>query len=212
MRQLGVVFQDEQSGLYRLGSRLFVLGEAAVDQFDLRHLAAPYVASLRDECRRSVVLSVAVNHESIVLSSIEYRDRISITSRAGNLALAHCSSQGRIALAFAPEEVQRHVLSRKLPRLTPYSMVDPKVIQARLRRIRENLYEDAPHEVMVGINALSCPLFRDDDVLVGVVAMLGTTADLTCPPKKDVLRSLYRTAEAISVALKCDIYQRRKLV
>src|SRR5262244_597095 len=36
LKGLGAVFQDAKSGGYSLGSRLFSLGEAALEQFDLR--------------------------------------------------------------------------------------------------------------------------------------------------------------------------------
>ncbi|HVX90635.1 MAG TPA: hypothetical protein VHC20_03285, partial [Candidatus Paceibacterota bacterium] len=101
-----------------LGGKLFALGEAALDQFDLRWVADPYLTRLRDQTQQTALLSVPANGEAVVLACVEFRDRLAITSRPGNRPPPHCSSQGRIALAFADEEARRRVLSRKLTAFT----------------------------------------------------------------------------------------------
>src|SRR5579863_10690155 len=49
MKSLGVVFQEPRNGSYSLGGKLFTLGEAALEQFDLRFAAAPHLSRLRDQ-------------------------------------------------------------------------------------------------------------------------------------------------------------------
>lgn len=136
MKQLGVVFQDARSGGYSLGGKLFTLGEAALEQFDLRLIAAPFLIQLRDLTRQTALLSVPGNGEPVVLSCVEYRDRLAITSRPGNRPPPHCSSQGRIALAFADEVARRRVLAQKLAAFTPYSLTARAAIESRLGQIR----------------------------------------------------------------------------
>jgi DNA-binding IclR family transcriptional regulator len=41
MKSLGIVILDTRSGRYGLGGKLFALGEAALEQFDLGSVAAP---------------------------------------------------------------------------------------------------------------------------------------------------------------------------
>ena len=211
LRQLGVVYQEAQSGKYRLGSKLFALGEAAVDQFDLRQLAAPYLTRLRDATQQTALLSVPANGEAIVLSCVEYRDRISVTSRPGNRPPAHCSSQGRIVLAFSSPEVLKRALARKLPPYTAHSLTDPQAVLARLPAIREQLYEDAMHEVMLGINTLSAPVFRDGGELAAVIGLLGTAEALPTPPSPAVLANLRQIAGELSAELHSRLYYERGL-
>jgi len=103
MKQLGIVSQEARNGGYSLGGRLFTLGDAALEQFDLRSVAQPYLTQLRDQTQQTALLSVPGSGEPVVLSCVEYRDRLSISSRPGNRAPPHCSSQGRVALAFVDE-------------------------------------------------------------------------------------------------------------
>ena len=168
LKGLGVVLQEGRSGGYRLGGKLFSLGEAALEQFDLRFVAAPFLTRLRDQTQQTALLSVPGNGEPLVLSCVEYLDRLSIASRPGNRPPPHCSSQGRVALAFCDEAARKRVLGRKLTAFTPHSMTNRQQIEARLTLIRERFYEDALDEVRLGINALSAPVFRDNDEFVEI--------------------------------------------
>lgn len=212
MKRLGVVFQDARNGQYSLGGKLFSLGEAALEQFDLRFVAAPYLTRLRDQTQQTALLSVPGNGEPIVLSCVEYRDRLSISSRAGNRPPPHCSSQGRIALAFADDVARKRVLKRKLTAFTKHSITEPKVIEARLGVIRERFFEDAVDEVRLGINALSAPVFRDNDELIGIIGIVGTSAEIGTPPPRPLIATLHRVAGSLSAELNCRAYYERGFI
>jgi len=212
MRRLGVVFQDPRNGGYSLGGKLFTLGEAALEQFDLRFLAAPYLTRLRDATRQTALLSVPGNGEPIVLACVEYRNRLSISSRPGNRPPPHCSSQGRIALAFAEEAARERVLGGRLTAFTPHSITDRAQIEARLQAIRERFLEQAVDEVRLGINAVSAPLFRDADEFVGIIGVVGTTAEIGDPLPRALIATLHEVAAALSAELNCRIYYERGLV
>ncbi|HEY3786045.1 MAG TPA: IclR family transcriptional regulator [Steroidobacteraceae bacterium] len=212
MKRLGVVFQDPRNGGYSLGGKLFTLGEAALEQFDLRFLAAPYLTRLRDQTRQTALLSVPGNGEPIVLACVEYRNRLSISSRPGNRPPPHCSSQGRIALAFADTAARERVLGGRLAAFTPHSITDRPRIEERLQAIRERFFEQAVDEVRLGINAVSAPLFRDEDELVGIIGVVGTTAEIGDPPSRSLIATLHGVAAALCAEMNCRIYYDRGLV
>lgn len=212
LKSLGVVFQDTRNGRYGLGGKLFSLGEAALDQYDLRFVADPYLTRLRDETQQTALLSVSHNGEPVVLSCIEYRDKLSIASRPGNRPPAHCSSQGRVALAFADDAVRKRVLAHKLTAFTPHSLCERRAVEARLPTIRERFFEEAVDEIRVGINTLAAPVFRANAELAAIISILGTSPEIGKPPRKALITALHRAAGLLSVELDCRIYQERGLV
>jgi IclR family KDG regulon transcriptional repressor len=212
MKRLGVIFQDGRNGRYSLGGKLFSLGEAALEQFDLRFVAAPYLTKLRDQTRQTALLSVPGNGEPIVLSCVEYRDRLSISSRPGNRPPSHCSSQGRIALAFADEAARSRILSRQLTAFTKYSITDRGRIEARLENIKQRLFEEALDEVRLGIAALSAPVFRDAGELIGIIGIIGTSVEIGVPPSRAFVAALHGAAGALSAELNCRVYYDRGLL
>jgi IclR family transcriptional regulator, KDG regulon repressor len=212
MKRLGVIFQDARNGRYSLGGKLFSLGEAALEQFDLRFVAAPYLTRLRDQTRQTALLAVPGNGEPIVLSCVEYRDRLSISSRPGNRPPSHCSSQGRIALAFADAAARKRILARQLTAFTKHSITDRLRIEVRLEHIRTRLFEEAADEVRLGITAVSSPVFRDAGELAGIIGIIGTSAEIGAPPSRPFIAALQGIAAEFSAELNCRIYYDRGLV
>src|SRR5689334_3762516 len=141
LRHLGLVDQERTSEAYRLGWKLVHLGQAAAEQFDIKRVAEPYLLRLRELSGQTVVLSVPAQGEAMVTEVLPAENLVSISVRQGARLPAHASAQGRIVLAFAPPEVQRQVLSRKLAALTARTIADPAALRARLAAIRAELYE-----------------------------------------------------------------------
>ena len=104
------------------------------------------------------------------------------------------------------------MLGRKLTAFTQHSITDRAAIEARLSLIRERFYEDAIDEVRLGINALSAPVFRDDDEFIGIIGIVGTSAQIGTPPPRPFVLKLQHVAAALSAELNCRIYYERGLV
>jgi IclR family KDG regulon transcriptional repressor len=208
LRLLGYVDQERTSERYRLGWKLVNLGQAAAEHFEIRKLAEPYMYRLRELSHQTVVLSVPANGEAMLAAAVESPNLVTISVRQGARLPSHASAQGRIVLAFAPEALQRQILSRKLERHSPRTITDPKVIRERLRRIREQLYEIAPGETLLGITTLAAPLLNHDDELVGVIAMVGSDQFLADPPDPKQIDLVRGCAAAISARLNAKAYAR----
>lgn len=212
LRLVGLVDQDRQSECYRLGWKLVNLGQAAADQFEIRGIAEPFMMRLRDLSHQTAVLSVPVNGEAMVTLVMESANLVTISVRQGARLPAHASAQGRIALAFATPELQKRILARKLPSLTPRTLTDPLPLRDRLHRIREELYEHAPGDTLLGISTLAAPLLDHEDNLVGIIALLGSEQDIPSPVAPDQLRLVQGCAAAISAKLHATAYHRRGVV
>jgi IclR family KDG regulon transcriptional repressor len=208
LRSVGLVDQDQSSERYRLGWKLVNLGQAAADQFEIRAIAEPFMLRLRDLAHQTCVLSVPVNGEAMVTTVMESANLVTISVRRGARLPAHASAQGRIALAFAAPEVQKRILARKLPMLTPHSITDPGLIRERIAAIRERLHEHAPGETLLGISTLAAPILDHEDRLVGIIALLGSEQDIPVPLRQEQVHLVQSCAAAISSKLHAQAYRR----
>jgi DNA-binding IclR family transcriptional regulator len=207
LKRIGLVDQDRTSERYRLGWKLVHLGQAAADQFEIRRIAEPYMLKLRDLSHQTVVLSVPANGEAMVVAVMESpTNLVTISVRQGARLPAHASAQGRIVLAFAPPEVQGRFLQRKLIRLTPRTISDPAKVRDRLAHIREQLYEVAPGETLLGITTLAAPLLDHDGQLLGVIAIVGSEQFIADPADAEQLRLVRACAAAISGEFSASAY------
>jgi len=211
LRSQGLVDQDETTDRYRLGWRVFQLGEAAGSQFDLRRRAEPFLVQIRDELRETAVLAVPINGRPMVVASMDnIYAPICISVKPGNRPLPHCSALGRLTLAFSPESVQNELLSSALAAETEYSMVAEPEIRARLKVIREQYFESCSNEVLLGVNTIAVPIFRDGHVLAGALAVIASIQNIPNPPRPDQVAVLRNCAAKLSEQLNSDAYARRR--
>ncbi|RQS26448.1 MULTISPECIES: IclR family transcriptional regulator [unclassified Burkholderia] len=208
LRQLGVVEQDPVSEKYRLGARLVIYGAAASEQFDLRTLADPYLTQIRDATGQTALLSVATNDTALVVATVESKANVCISVKPGNRVQPYCSAQGRIVLAFADEASQQRVMRRKMLPLTPMTMTDPGKLAERLELIRARLYDEADSEVTVGINALCCPIFGMNNVVLGTIGIVGSSGEVVSPADPAQLKPIQQAAAELSARLNGDAYER----
>jgi IclR family acetate operon transcriptional repressor len=207
LKHLGFVDQDAKTETYRLGLKLVYIGQSAIDQFDLRRLAEPYMSRLRDLTRQTVVLSTPANGDGIINAVVESPNLVTISVRLGYRLPAHASAQGRLNLAFAPAAVQQRILARKLQAFTPRTLVDPAQMRERLAQIRRELFDVSMDETLLGISAVAAPILNFDNELVGAVAIVGTTQDVHEPVDPGQLKLLRACTKAISLRLNSTAYE-----
>jgi IclR family acetate operon transcriptional repressor len=207
LKHLGFVDQDAKTETYRLGLKLVYIGQSAIDQFDLRRLAEPYMSRLRDLTRQTIVLSTPANGDAIINAVIESPNLVTISVRLGYRLPAHASAQGRLNLAFAPPTVQQRILARKLQAFTPRTMVDVAKLRERLTQIRQQLFDVSMDETLLGISAVAAPILNFDNELVGAIAIVGTTQDVHEPVDPEQLKLLRACTKAISLRLNSTAYE-----
>ena len=201
LRELGYVSQERNGERYWLGTRLFHLGQAAMDQFEITRIADRPMHELRETLGQTVVLSTPVNGEALVVAVVESENVVKISVRTGVRLAIPNSAQGRIVLAYAPPAVRDRVLGK----LSARSQAETK---ARLEIVRERLYEFSSGEMLGGINVLAGPLLGDGDELAGILAIVGTTQDISETPH--AIAALQTQAARISTRLGSHAYDRLK--
>lgn len=209
LREMGLIEQDQATERYRLGWRVFQLGEAAGTQFDLRSRAEPFLLRMRDELKETAVLAVPINGRPMVIASMDnIYARICISVKPGNRPLPHCSALGRLTLAFSPPALQEELLNGALAAETPESMIDPAVIRQRLRLIRAKFFEVCDNEVMLGVNTVAVPIFRNGDALAGALSIIGSIQNIPNPPRRRQVELMQACAAELSAQLGSDAYER----
>jgi IclR family transcriptional regulator, KDG regulon repressor len=207
LKYMGFVDQDAQTECYRLGPKLVYIGQAATDQFDLRRLAEPYMMRLRDLTRQTVVLSMPADGDAIVNAVTDSPNLVTISVRLGYRLSAHASAQGRVTLAFASPATQQRILARKLQAFTPRTIVDPAKLRGRLARIREQLYDVAMDETLLGISAVAAPILNFENELIGSIAIVGTTQYVHEPVEPEQLKLLRACTKALSLKSNSTAYE-----
>lgn len=183
------VLEQNEAGLYRLTLKLWRIGNLALSEMDLVHVAFPFLEQLCRAADETVHLAVLEPGGGVVyLSKVESPRSIRVQTQIGRVSPAWCTSTGRILLAFN-EAARERVLSGPITKLTPDTETDPDRLRAILAKVAADglaVTKGENHPEMGGISApirdhtgkvvaaigLGVPAFRMDAPLIERCAAL----------------------------------------
>jgi DNA-binding IclR family transcriptional regulator len=154
----GFARHDEQHR-YRLGPRLFSLAHQALDDLDIRRIAAPHLAALNQLHGHTVHLAAYVDGAVVYIDKYDSRHPVRMSSRIGATAPVHCTAVGKVLLAALPAARRRAAVERlDLAAYTPNTLTDPAALLAELDRVaaQGHAQDRAEHEDY--INCVAAPI------------------------------------------------------
>jgi IclR family KDG regulon transcriptional repressor len=198
------MLERSRSGRYRLGLRLFEIGQLAVDRLMLRELALPVLGELREILRETAQLAVPVG------ADVLYVDRLEGNS-AGTMfhtelyrrGPGHSSSAAKAIAAYNPS-MARAILERGFQRRTPFTIVDPQRYKQVLRQVRIDGHAASREEHTMGMSSVAAPIVvkrGDRTVAVAAISVVGGTSRVLGARKIAVVQSVRRAAASVSAAL-----------
>ena len=182
----------------RLGLRLFEIGQQVHRQADLRELATPFMADLREATRNTVHLAVLDGLEVVYVQILTGPDAPMLPSRTGGRLPAHATGIGKAILAFSPTSVVDLLLHRQLPRLSRHTICLPGRLRTELDRVRTEGVAYEREESCPGVACVACPILGPRSLAVGAISISGWANRLRPERVAPVLRS---TARALSRSL-----------
>jgi DNA-binding IclR family transcriptional regulator len=160
---------------FRLGMRLFELGQLVPSQRGLREAAAPFLTDLFEATHETVHLAVPDGTEVIYVQKLDGRRGPLVSSRVGGRMPAYCTGVGKALLAFGPPERFAEVLAAGLRRRTPRTVIAPGLLRAELERIRESGVALEREESTVGITCVAAPVQGPQGDAVAAISITGRT-------------------------------------
>lgn len=158
---------------YRLGMKLFVLGQRVPKQRGLREAALPYLEDLYEVTHENVHLTVFDAPDTLFLEKVTGRRSMPIVSRVGGRMPAHCTASGKVFLALGPPSYLRHVIDGGLARLTPKTITMPGLLRQDLDRTLERGYGVNREESEPGVVAVAAPVHDHELRVIAAVSIAG---------------------------------------
>ena len=149
-----------QGTRFELGIGLFELGQRVPRQRDLREVATPFMADLRQASGHTVNLAVLDGREVVYVELLRARNAPASLRKAkiGGRLPAHATGVGKALLAFCePADIDAY-LADGLDRVGPRTIRDPRVLRETLDTIRADGIAYDHEESAVGIVCAAAPI------------------------------------------------------
>ncbi|MFC4052767.1 IclR family transcriptional regulator [Actinomadura syzygii] len=160
---------------YRLGLRLFEIGQRVPRQRNLREAAHPYMEDLLLATQETVHFAIHDGLEVLYVEKLVVHRGLNKQSRiAGRLPL-HCTATGKVILAFSPPELLQEVLRNGLTVLTRKTVTQPGRLRQQVERARAGRLAVEVEETRLGYMSVAVPVFGEEDALVGALSITAPT-------------------------------------
>jgi DNA-binding IclR family transcriptional regulator len=195
----GLVEQDPGTGGYRLGLPVFELGEAVRSHLDLHAACGPVLVSLREQTGESSQVGVLDGREVVYIERLESSYTLRLFTETGRRVPVHCTSSGKVLLAFLPEPRRAAVLTgHELVALTPQTITDPDAFVAELSAVRRRGWADAVNEREVGVASVAAPIRDHTGTVVAAISIGAPTARLPAVQRRRMAGLVREAGEAVS--------------
>jgi DNA-binding IclR family transcriptional regulator len=162
-RLLGILQRNELvervGSNYRLGAQLFDIGNRVYGPTPLllQERLLPHLADLYELTHETVHLAVLHGTEIVYVNKIHGHRAARSPSRIGARLPAYCTGVGKALLAFDHDAAEAAV-EAGLPARTEYTLSDPALFRAELRRIRSDGIAYDRQEATPGLICVAVPV------------------------------------------------------
>ncbi|WP_251551572.1 IclR family transcriptional regulator [Neobacillus muris] len=158
---IGYVRKDEETKKFKLGPSLIRYANRAMDQFDIKDLAQPYLKQLQAETGETVHLGIKNGSHIVYIDKLESNKPICLYSQIGKNLPLYCSAMGKAMLAEQMDsEIETYISETELTRFTQYTITEKQPFMEEINRIRKLGYafDNREHEEEVFCIGMSLSL------------------------------------------------------
>lgn len=197
---------------FRLGLKLYELGNRAVEQVDLRSRIRPHFRRLGAQLGETVHLGVLQKASVIYLEKIEPNRRVCMTSKTGSTNPAYCTSMGKAMLAYLPEDdLEQAIAKIRFVRFTSKTISSREELLKSLERVRRRGYAIDDEEIEVGVRCVGAPVFDGNHYPVAAVSVSGPSARIRVQNLPAIAEHVMRCCQGISTSLQAHRPKRSKV-
>jgi DNA-binding IclR family transcriptional regulator len=178
---------------------MYELGASVSMHTDLHEACSPVVDQLRNATRETVQVAVLDGREVVYVERRESPQTLRLFGRVGHRNDAHCTSTGKLLLAYLPPQRLEALLDGwVLARKTPHTIRDVETLRQELDRVRQRGWAENVNEAEMGVASVAAPIRNGLGEVVAAVSVAGPLQRITNDSLKRFARPTVEAGLAIS--------------
>jgi DNA-binding IclR family transcriptional regulator len=205
LRLVGLLEQEASRERYRLGLKLFQLGNTALANMPLYREAGPFISTLAKLSGETVQLCVFDGTQMVFVDRMGERARPHNTVTTLEATSCHSTAIGKVTLAYQSEATIERIIQRGLQSYTPATITDPARLREELTAIRARGYaiDNCEHESE--LRCVAGPIRNSMGRVFAAVSVTGHMKRITDARIPLLADQVVTHARLISVQLGCWI-------
>ena len=177
MERFELIERNAESERYRLGLKLYQLGNKAVESRTLRSEARRLLLEMSRRSRESVSLAVPTPGGVTCLDRLDSSHTIiNVCTPVGSMFPPHCTAAGKAILAYMTEgELHEVIRKNPLRQYTQFTITQLPSLKENLRLIRQRGYSVDHQELERGLSGVAAPVLSAHERVIAAVGIAGPT-------------------------------------
>jgi len=171
--QAGYVQKADDAMHYRLSFKVLSLARHLVGEDERASRILACLRAISDETGETVHYSVLDRDAAVLVFRAKGTQRVAVDFQIGDRSPLHCSSIGKVLLAFQDMRAAESVIARGLPKMAPKTITDPDAFRRSLARIRAEGYAFDDLEFAPDMRCVALPVFEKGGEVPGGIAISG---------------------------------------
>jgi IclR family KDG regulon transcriptional repressor len=197
----GYVKKNPENQKYSLGNKILTLYSALMSNMEIVKEAHPFLEALAKETSESVQLAELENNKVIYMEQIKSSFPIQIFAHIGRINPVHCTSSGKLLLAYQDFQTIENILSSELKPYTQYTITDAKILKKELLEIRSLGYCYIENEFIEGIVSIAAPIRDYNKNVIAAVSLVGPIQRINGDKSQKYINKVVETAKKISSSM-----------
>ena len=174
----GFIEKDPHTKAYSLGPGLIGLSRRVLENLDFRKIAEPFLKNLAEETHSTALFGLINSGQVFIIAKYEGDHDIGLTIRLGHRFHITAGAHGKAIAAFLSEE-ERAILLKKEKKYFhgEPARLDFDRLHSEIEECRKMGFAKDMGKLSPGINALSTPVFAQNQKIVGCLILMGTFSE-----------------------------------
>ena len=192
---------DPQDKHYRLGLRIYQLGQKVAHHRGFEGAALPVLQQLTESTGESSILAVLDGDRFLTVHKVD-GPQFRITTDPGDRGPLHTSSLGKVLLAFADPTTRRHLLDTiDLTPRTEHSVTDRDELRRQVDAVQQQGWAGQSEENDVGMAAVAVPVLSPSNRLIAAVSLAAPLFRTDLEGLRQHVPELHRAAATLALEL-----------
>ncbi|WP_394233956.1 IclR family transcriptional regulator [Niallia oryzisoli] len=169
----GFVYKIKGTQKFRLGTSVLSIGGVLISSLEIHKEAMPHLERLVSLTGETSHLSFLENNHTVYLCKVDCGNPVPTKTHLGRNNPLHCTSTGKILMAYDHYDVFDTVITEGLVEYTPYTITNPETLKAQLKKIRMEGYAVDMEEHSLGVASVAAPIRDYTNRVIAAVNIVG---------------------------------------